>query len=141
MMNPIPTRCPVCGEPLEVTRLYCSACDTALEGHFDPTSSAFSQLTAEQLQFVLTFVRCEGRFNRMEEELKLSYPTIRNRLYEVIRALGYEPGREEPGETLSLQDLSLQERNRILEDLDKGAITYEQAMRQLKGLEPGAGEG
>ncbi len=29
----------------------------------------------------------------MEEELNLSYPTLRNRLFEVIRALGFEPGK------------------------------------------------
>jgi hypothetical protein len=32
----------------------------------------------------------------MEDELGLSYPTIRNRLHEVIRALGFEPGGEKP---------------------------------------------
>jgi len=79
---------------------------------------------------VLTFVRCEGRFNRMEEELKLSYPTIRNRLFDVIRALGYEPGKEEvPAKP------SMEERKRILDDLDQGKITPDQAKRLLQGLQ------
>ena len=46
-----------------------------------------SQLTPEQLKFVETFVRCEGKITRMEVEIGLSYPTIRNRLLEVIRSL------------------------------------------------------
>ena len=42
-------------------------------------------------------MRNEGKLNRMEDELGLSYPTIRSRLHEIIRALGYEPGQDEPG--------------------------------------------
>jgi hypothetical protein len=111
-----------------VTRLECTHCDTVIEGHFSGISSPFAQLTAEQVQFVLTFVRCEGRFNRMEDELNLSYPTIRNRLLEVIRALGYEPGKEE-----SPVRLTAEERRRILDDLEQGKITTEQARQLLQG--------
>jgi hypothetical protein len=129
-MNPVLNTCPVCGSELTVTRLHCDTCDTTIEGSFLSPSSPFAQLTPEQIQFVLTFVRCEGRFNRMEDELNLSYPTIRNRLYEVIRALGYEPGKEETPVRLSAE-----ERKRILDDLDLGKITPDQAQRLLQGLE------
>lgn len=129
-MNPLLSKCPVCGAQLEVTRLHCEHCDTTIDGRFNSASGPFSQLTPEQVQFILTFVRCEGRFNRMEDELKLSYPTIRNRLYEIIRALGYEPGKEEAPVRLSVD-----ERKRILDDLDQGKITSEQAKRMLQGLE------
>ena len=127
-MRPLPSKCPVCDSPLEVTRLYCQTCDTTIEGHFNPASGPFAALTNEQLQFVLAFVRCEGRFNRLEDELNLSYPTLRNRLYEIIRALGYEPGKEEQPTRLSAE-----ERKRILDDLDQGKITSEQARRLLQG--------
>lgn len=126
-MRPAPTRCPVCEAELSVTRLHCSACDTTIEGHF--ISGQFGNLTAEQLTFVFTFVRCEGKINRMEQELGLSYPTIRNRLHEVIRALGYEPGRDEPVE------ISQEKRNSILEDLSAGKISAEEATRLLRGEE------
>lgn len=75
-------------------------------------------------------MRCEGKITRMEVELDLSYPTIRNRLHEVIRALGYEPGGEEP-----ITGLTDVERQRILEDLDKGVISAEEAMRLLQESE------
>lgn len=129
-MNPLLKTCPVCGGELVVTRLHCGVCDTTLEGHFATAPSGpFSQLNAEQVQFLLNFVRCEGRFTRLEEELKLSYPTLRNRLYEIIRALGYEPGRDEP----VTPRLSADDRRRILEDLDQGRITWDEAQRRLKG--------
>ncbi len=129
-MYPLINKCPVCGGQLTVTRLHCGHCDTTIESSFNSASGPFSQLNADQVQFILTFVRCEGRFNRMEDELNLSYPTLRNRLYEIIRALGFEPGKEE-----APAKLTLEERKRILDDLDDGKINLEQARRLLQGLE------
>ena len=127
-MRPAPTRCPICQSELEVTRLHCLACDTSIEGHF--ASGHFANLTPEQVSFVFTFVRCEGKINRMEQELELSYPTIRNRLHEVIRALGYEPGKDEP-----VIEITQEQRNTILEDLSAGKIDAEAATRLLRGEE------
>jgi len=59
--------------------------------------------------------------------LELSYPTIRNRLHDVIRALGYEPGKEEPA------DVPEDKRDQVLEDLEAGRITADDAMRILRG--------
>src|SRR5512136_458631 len=85
-------KCPVCDGELTVTRLRCDTCDTVIEGRF--ANIAFAGLTSEQLDFIETFVRCEGKLTRMQDEMALSYPTVRNRLLEVIRALGYEPEKE-----------------------------------------------
>jgi hypothetical protein len=126
-MNNALTRCPVCQNELTITRLHCEACDTALEGRF--LGGPFAHLTREQLEFVLTFIRCEGKLTRMEAELGISYPTIRNRLQEIIRALGYEPGKEE------VLEVSEDRRRKVLEDLDTGKLTAEAAMRILRGEE------
>ncbi|MBI5953675.1 MAG: DUF2089 domain-containing protein [Chloroflexi bacterium] len=126
-MHPAPARCPICQSELTVVRLHCSSCDTSIEGNF--SAGQFSNLTPEQLEFIFTFVRCEGKINRMEQELGVSYPTIRNRLNEVIRALGYEPGREEPVE------ITQEKRNGILADLSAGRITADEATRLLRGEE------
>jgi hypothetical protein len=115
----------LCGGEIAVTRIHCRECDSTIEGRF--TAGPFAQLTPEQLDFIETFIRCEGKFNRMEDELKLSYPTLRNRLHELIRALGYEPrGGEEPA------GLTDEERQSILEDLDAGRISAEKAMQLLQ---------
>jgi len=112
---------------LAVTSLHCHECDTTLQGRFQ--GGAFSQLNEEQLAFVELFIRNEGKITRMEDDLGLSYPTIRNRLLEVIRALGYEPGEDE------FAGLSDEERKGILDDLDRGVINYEEALRRIQEKE------
>lgn len=126
-MYSAPTRCPVCRSELTVTRLHCPSCDTSIEGQFN--GGPFAHLTAEHLDFIVTFVRCEGKINRMEDELDLSYPTIRNRLHEVIRALGFEPGKDE------VVEIGPERRSAVLADLDAGKISPDEAMRLLSGKE------
>jgi hypothetical protein len=118
-------KCPVCGAELTVTRLHCRSCDSALEGHFN--LGKFYRLSPEQLHFVETFVKCEGKITRVEEELGISYPTVRNRLHDVIRALGYEVP-EEAGP-------SAERRKSILEQVQAGELTPEDAVELLKGTE------
>lgn len=122
--------CPVCGNNLTITRYYCSQCDTTIEGRFTGAEGVFSQLTPEQLNFCVTFIRCEGRLNRMEDELSMSYPTLRNRLVEIIRALGFEPGKEE----ITPKTATPEERAQILDDMDSGRISYQEAKKLLQGL-------
>ena len=125
-MVPLPTQCPLTGGPVIVTRIYCPESGLTIEGEFAITLP-FAQLSPEQLRFVETFVRCEGKLNRMEEELKLSYPTIRTRLHEVIRALGHEPRRDEA------EPIAPGARQKVLQDLDSGRISFEEAMQLLQG--------
>jgi hypothetical protein len=54
----------------------------------------------------------------------LSYPTIRNRLNAVIKAMGYELGKDSEG-------ITEEDRRQILEDLNQGKITSEEAMKML----------
>jgi hypothetical protein len=118
------TLCPVCGEKLAVARLTCRSCSTSIEGQFD--FGTLGRLTVEQLAFVETFVRCEGKLNRMEREVGLSYPTLRSRLADVIRQMGYALG-PEPG------PVSDEERHRVLDLLASGEIDSTEAMRRLEG--------
>lgn len=124
-MHPIPGECPVCGGEMLITRLACRECDTAIEGRF--FTGPFGQLSAEQIVFLELFVKNEGKITHMEKDLGLSYPTIRNRLHEIIRTMGYEPGKEES------QPLNEEDRRKILEDLNQGKITSEEAMHMLRG--------
>ena len=125
-MYPVIGRCPVCEHKLEVSRLYCRHCDTALEGHF--VLGRLYELSPEQLHFVEMFVRCQGKLNRVQEELNLSYPTVRNRLHDVIRALGYEVDEEEEA------SVTAETRQEVLSSLSSGEITAEEAARRLRGV-------
>jgi len=124
-MLPVPGACPFCRGELTVTRLYCPACETGLDGRFQ--GGPFGGLTQEQMAFVEAFVRCEGKFTRLEGELGLSYPTLRSRLNEIIRALGHEPGGDD-GSTPAPAD-----RDHILSELEAGRLSTDEAIRLLKG--------
>jgi hypothetical protein len=113
---------------MEVTRLYCRNCDTTIEGHFEV--GALSQLNADQLAFIITFVRSEGKINRVGEELGISYPTVRGRLHDVIRALGFEVGEEEEPALVPVPD---EERRSVLEALSTGRLTSDEALKRLSG--------
>jgi hypothetical protein len=123
-MYQVPTECPVCHDELVVTRLACRNCGTALEGRF--SMERLFQLTPEQLHFVEVFLRCEGKLNRVQDELGLSYPTVRSRLEEVIQALGYEVGGKDAG-------VDEEHRQEILQKLAAKEITSEEALELLQG--------
>jgi hypothetical protein len=122
-----PSICPVCGERLTVTRLHCPACDTTVEGRFN--FSRLEALNHEQRTFVELFVRCEGKLNWVAQEMKLSYPTVRARLDDVIRGMGYEVRDAPPAEEKARV---AEERQRVLDELAAGRITAEVALRQLQ---------
>jgi len=102
--------------------MACRNCGTALEGRF--TMGQLFQLTADQLHFVEVFIRCEGKISRVEEELGLSYPTIRSRLDEVIHILGYEVEAEQKTDNEQQQE--------VLERLARQEISSEEALRLIR---------
>jgi len=124
-MHPVLGTCPICGEGLTITRLHCRACDTSIEGRF--TAGRLAQLTSEQIQFVEVFLQCEGKIKGVEEKLGISYPTVRSRLRDVIRAMGYEAS-DEPDDAFNEED-----RKRVLDDLATGRISSAQAIELLRG--------
>ena len=126
-MNAILGICPVCGEALGVTRLHCRSCDTTIEGNF--VIGVFDRLSAEHLAFAEAFIRNEGKLNRMEKEMDLSYPTLRGRLNDLRRAMGYDIVQDEPTSAGVTDD----ERRQILDDLAAGRVSYDDAMKSLQG--------
>ncbi len=115
-------RCPVCGAGTEITRISCLNCNTTIEGHFQVCK--FCRLTQEQKAFIDVFIKCRGNIKEVEKELGVSYPTVKNRLDEAIRALGYEAendGEKQPADRME-----------ILERLNKGEITVDEAVELLK---------
>jgi len=116
-------RCPVCNDTLEVRRLECVNCGTAVEGRF--VQSKFDRLTPEQQEFVEVFLLSRGNIKEVERVLGISYPTVRNRLDGVLEAMGHKVDRDAAP--------APDRRTEILAALDRGEITAAEAIKMLKG--------
>jgi hypothetical protein len=145
MMIQLPERCPFCSTTITTIKQYtCDGCGTTFDGHFALGDRAhpLTRLSEAQLDFILAFVRCEGRLNRLEMELGVSYPTVRNWLNEVITALGGEPQLEAEAATLPPPAEPLPSpamdgphtRKQVLDDLAAGNLSPEEAMKLLRSL-------
>jgi hypothetical protein len=124
-MRRLLTQCPICDSSLAVTELHCRECGTTLSGHFPPGGCPFCLLPDEQLQFLELFLRCRGNLRDVERSMGVSYPTVRARLDALLNTLDYSapPSPE-----------TTEKRREILEALNAGRLTPEQAIAQLEEL-------
>lgn len=118
MKREVPGNCPICNSETKVTEVYCKRCETTIRGEFDLCK--FCRLTKEQQYFVEVFIKNRGNIKEIEKELGISYPTVRNKLDDVIFALGHKV--EKPSVN----------QKEILEKLSKGEINKDEALRLLK---------
>lgn len=121
-MKKVISQCPVCEGELSVVRLKCAKCGTVIENDF--TLSKFDYLSAEELHFTETFIKCRGNIKEVEKELGISYPTVRAKLDGVIQRLGYEKE--------AARDEEMLRREAVLRALEQGEITAEEAIQKLK---------
>ncbi len=84
-MKRLPTACPSCGGKLAVRRLRCERCETEVEGVY--SLPVLASLTPDEQEFVLEFIKASGSLKDMAAFLKVSYPTVRNRLDEIIETV------------------------------------------------------
>jgi hypothetical protein len=84
-MKELPTICPACGQVLRVQKLYCDNCATGIDGTYDLPPLA--RLSLQEQEFILEFVKVSGSLKEMSQLLSLSYPTVRNRLDDIIEKL------------------------------------------------------
>jgi hypothetical protein len=122
MLHPLITKDPVSGGELIVTRLECPASGIVIEGAF--SLGWIARLTPEQLVFVGLLVKQRGNLQKVAAELNMSYNTARNRMDDIAAALGGKP-EPEPAERSGQAEM--------LERLSAGQISFEDAMRLLKG--------
>lgn len=81
----LPASCPSCHAHLKVKSLKCENCDTEVSGLYKlPTLACLSE---KDQHFILRFVKNSGSLKEMSNELKLSYPTVRNMLNEIIEKI------------------------------------------------------
>ncbi len=116
------SRCPVCDSHLVVTELSCPSCGTVIKGKFE--LEEFFRLSPDQVNFLRIFIKTRGNLSELQKELGISYPTARARLESIVRTLGYEA--EEVTEERQV--------NEILEKLERGELSAEQALEQIRRL-------
>jgi len=103
-----------------------------------------SQLIPEQRAFVEIFLLCEGKLNCVQDELGISYPTVRNRLDEIIRALKRERVAAAPATPLPAVPLAqpvppapaanAAQHQEILDRLARQEISLEEALQLLEEI-------
>jgi hypothetical protein len=142
MANPthdVIATCPVCAGQLAVTRLHCGGCGTTLEGRFGV--GRFGRLDRDQLALLESFLRSRGNLRDMERELGISYPTVRNRVEALVRALGLADGEATTAEPAAPAEVPTPdpgfiaaERRRVLERLARKELSPEDAAAILRAL-------
>ena len=78
----LPQICPSCGGTLQVHIMQCPECNTHIEG--DYPLPALMRLKEEDMRFVYDFVMCSGSLKALAQKMDLSYPSVRNRLDDII---------------------------------------------------------
>ena len=80
-----PVECPSCRDALKVTALKCDHCETEVRGSYP--LPPLGLLEAGDQAFVIQFMTASGSLKEMAKLLGVSYPTVRNRLNDIIDKL------------------------------------------------------
>jgi hypothetical protein len=94
--------------------------DIAIEGNFELPQLA--RLPADDQIFITAFVRSHGSIKDMERIFGVSYPTIKSRLTRIADSLEFVETNPTPS------------KSEILERLQQGEITAEDAIREMEAL-------
>ncbi len=121
--------CPSCSKMMEVSALSCRDCDLTLSGRFN--AHPLMKLDEDMLHFLHVFIVCEGKIADMEKALGISYPTVKNKIHKLKESVSQFDfvDKSESHSELDMSSMSVIE---ILELMNKGAIPYEQGLKQIK---------
>ena len=108
------------GRPIVVERVRLADKDIAIEGSFELPQLA--RLDLDEQVFITAFVRSHGSIKEMERIFGVSYPTIKSRLTRIADSLEFVETNPTPSKA------------EILERLERGEITAEEAIRQMEAL-------
>lgn len=108
------------GTTMVVERVGLPEKGIAIEGAFAPPQLA--RLSMEDQIFVTAFVRCHGSIKEMEQTFGVSYPTVKARLNRIAGQLEFIETNPSPS------------RAEVLERLNLGEITADEAIKALEGL-------
>lgn len=81
----LPVTCPSCQNKLSVKTLFCENCETQVDGKYKLPMLA--SLNEDAQNFIKEFVISSGSLKTMAKNMNLSYPSVRNRLDDIIKTL------------------------------------------------------
>jgi hypothetical protein len=84
-MKVLPAVCPSCNSQLNVKSLVCERCQTEIQGQYE--LPLLARLSTDDQAFIIEFIKASGSLKEMARLMKLSYPTVRNRLDEIIERI------------------------------------------------------
>ncbi len=116
----LPSKCPSCSGKMIATKMECVECGTAMNGSFSPCPVC--TLDPDMKELFDIFMQCRGNLKEVQKILKLSYPTVRNRIEKMFEA--YEKN-----------DSSKIKRMDVLKLLRSGNIDIEEAEKLLQSAE------
>jgi len=108
------------GGPLVVERVRMPEKQITVEGTF--TLPELARLSLEDQVFVTAFLRSHGSIKEMEQVFGVSYPTIKARLNRIAGQLEFVDTNPSPS------------RDEVLERLNRGEISADEAIRALEAL-------
>jgi hypothetical protein len=111
------------GKSFRIEKVRVSDSGIAIKGDFTPPPLAC--LPLEDQMFVSAFIASHGSIKKMETLFGISYPTVKNRLNRI--AAGLDIPRVDFGPE---QDSGY--RRDVLDRLDRGEISFDDAMEALK---------
>ncbi len=111
------------GKAFRIERIRITGSEIAVEGDFTPPPLAC--LSVDDQMFVSAFLASHGSIKKMEAMFGISYPTVKNRLNRI--AAGLDVPKVEFG-----PEVGLGLRKEILEKLDRGELSFDEAMEALK---------
>lgn len=128
---PLPTRDPLTGGEIVVTRLEGVESGISIEGRFD--LGWIGRLTAEQVEFVGVLLRYRNNLQKLANEMGVAYNTARARLDEVVSAVGGVVDAGDVAPPVRSRDApDADVRREVMSMLQAGDITPEEAIARLK---------
>jgi hypothetical protein len=137
-MKRLPARCPSCGATLKITELTCDKCGTVVKGVYP--LNKFLTLNPQEEEFLLIFLLSRGNLKEVQERLNISYPTAKNRLEELLLSLGLVETKGEEKEEISYKEDKISKIEDILEKIEKGEISGEEAIEKMKEVKDERGD-
>lgn len=108
--------CPICKHELKIAEFHCERCKVSFRGSFE--SSWLAAFSESQLEFIKLFLLVQGNLKELQNQLGISYPTVKSRLADIIRLITTkEPVKDQVSD--------------VLADLEEGFINVEEAINMI----------